>query len=199
MGAEEEAQMREAVEGGVEHTIVRPGNGITRATIGSEVTAHYIGTLKANGRTFDSSRAQGKKPIRFRLGQDQVIKGCEAGVLMMTLGERALFIIPSAFAYGETGGGGGIVPPNSELVFDVELLEIEGRTLASIRRYEEEVRKWAAAKLARFDADPKFAAKRLKEHGDRQGYANFLESKVVEKLQTVPPPKGQADKADPDT
>eukprot|EP00304_Pavlova_gyrans_P016227 CAMPEP_0206033772 /NCGR_PEP_ID=MMETSP1466-20131121/903_1 /ASSEMBLY_ACC=CAM_ASM_001126 /TAXON_ID=44452 /ORGANISM="Pavlova gyrans, Strain CCMP608" /LENGTH=259 /DNA_ID=CAMNT_0053408005 /DNA_START=24 /DNA_END=802 /DNA_ORIENTATION=- len=176
---------------GVIREVTRPGNGITFPRVGSEVTAHYVGFLKMTGKTFDSSRATGKKPIHFRIGEDQVIKGCEIGVLQMSLGERALLTIPSALAYGEAGGGGGIVPPNADLIFDVELLEIEGRSLSAIKRYEEEVRKWASGKLSSFDSDDKFRAKRLKEHGSREAYATFLEAKVAEKLATVPPPKAK--------
>lgn len=172
------------------HETVRPGNGVTRPRVGSHVTAHYVGKLKANGKTFDSSRTVGKKPITFRIGEDKVIKGCEIGVLMMTLGERALLTIPSALAYGEAGGGGGIVPPNADLVFDVELLEIEGRTVASIAKYEAEVRSWAESKLASFDSDGKFRAKRLKEHGSREAYEAFLDAKITEKLSAVPVHRG---------
>jgi FK506-binding protein 1 len=189
MGANETPATTAPALPGIVHETLRPGNGLTRATLGSEVCAHYVGTLKATGKTFDSSRQQGKKPIRFRIGEEQVIKGCEEGVLLMTIGERALLTIPAHLAYGDGGGGGGIVPPNADLIFDVELLEIEGRTAASIKRYEEEVRKWASAKLASFDADEKFRNKRLKEHGSREGYEAFLDTKVREKLATVPRPK----------
>jgi len=172
--------------GGVTHEIVRPGNGVTRPRVGSLVTVHYVGTLRSSGKTFDTSRTAGKKPISFRIGEDQVIRGCEIGVLRMSLGERALLTIPSRLGYGDAGGGGGIVPPNADLVFDVELLEIEGRSVAAIGRYEAEVRKWATTKLDAFDADDKFRAKRLREHGTRDGYAAFLDAKVREKLSAVP-------------
>lgn len=170
----------------ISHEVLKPGNGITRPVAGSLVTAHYIGTLKSSGKTFDSSRTSGKKPIRFRIGEDQVIKGCEMGVLKMTLGERALLTIPAQLAYGEAGGGGGIVPPNADLVFDVELLEIEGRTRESMARYEQEVNKWVDSKLASFDTDEKFRAKRLKEHGSREAYEVFLKVKGRKQLATVP-------------
>jgi len=163
---------------GIVHDVLRKGNGITRPRMGSMVTAHYIGTLDANGKCFDSSRTSGKKPITFRIGEDQVIKGCEIGVLMMTLGERAILKIPSHLGYGEVGGGGGIVPPNSDLSFDVELLEIEGRTLASFSNYEAEVRKWAAGKLESFDNDEKFQKKRLKEHGTREEFLGVVDGVV---------------------
>lgn len=172
---------------GVVREAIRPGNGLTRPRMGSQVTAHYVGSLRASGKTFDSSRAAGKKPITFRLGEDAVIKGCEIGVLMMSLGERALLHIPSALAYGTAGGGGGIVPADADVVFDVELLEIDGRTAASLGRYEAEVRQWAEAKLASFDADGRFRAKRLKEHAGREAYAAFLDAKIAQKLRTVVP------------
>mmetsp|Transcript_11950 Transcript_11950/g.31227 ORF Transcript_11950/g.31227 Transcript_11950/m.31227 type:complete len:244 (-) Transcript_11950:3375-4106(-) len=179
----------------IEHEVLKPGNGITRPVTGSLVTAHYVGTLKSSGKTFDSSRTSGKKPIRFRIGEDQVIKGCEMGVLKMTLGERALLTIPAHLAYGEAGGGGGIVPPNADLVFDVELLEIEGRTRESMARYEQEVNKWVDSKLASFDADDKFRAKRLEEHGSREAYEIFLKVKGRKKLATVPTKQAAEDSA----
>eukprot|EP00937_MAST-01D_sp_MAST-1D-sp2_P007402 g7402.t1 len=99
-----------------------PGDGATFPQRGDKLTMHYIGTLAANGSTFDSSRARGE-PFSFTIGVGQVIQGWDEGVMQMSLGQRALLRIPSAMAYGERGAGGAI-PPNADLVFDVELLKI---------------------------------------------------------------------------
>jgi peptidyl-prolyl cis-trans isomerase A (cyclophilin A) len=59
------------------------------------------------------------------LGQGQVIQGWEEGIALMQEGEQARLIIPSYLAYGPKGAGGGMIPPYSTLVFDVELLKVD--------------------------------------------------------------------------
>ena len=86
---------------------------------GQTVTVHYTGYLP-DGETFDSSRDRGK-PFKFKLGAEQVILGLDQGVSQLSIGERAKISIPTALAYGERGFP-GLVPPNSELVFDLELI-----------------------------------------------------------------------------
>ncbi|KAK1576004.1 hypothetical protein Q3G72_010051 [Acer saccharum] len=90
-----------------------------RASPGKQVSVHYIGKLKKNGKIFDSN--VGRAPFKFRLGIGQVIKGWDVGVNGMRVGDKRRLTIPPAMGYGAKGAGGQI-PPNSWLVFDVELV-----------------------------------------------------------------------------
>ncbi|KAG5234469.1 peptidyl-prolyl cis-trans isomerase FKBP [Salix suchowensis] len=91
-----------------------------RASPGSQVNVHYIGKLK-NGKIFDSN--VGRAPFKFRLGVGQVIKGWDVGVNGMRVGDKRRLTIPPSMGYGNKGAGGKI-PPNSWLVFDVELVNV---------------------------------------------------------------------------
>ena len=106
----------------VEMETLKEGDGKTFPKRGDELTMHYTGTLASNGKKFDSSRDKGR-PFKFRIGIGQVIKGWDAGVMKMSLGQRVKLKIPSSMGYGARGAG-GVIPPNADLVFDVELLKI---------------------------------------------------------------------------
>ena len=110
----------------------RPGDGTTRPAPGDKLSMHYVGTLAGSGAKFDSSRDRGK-PFDFTIGVGQVIKGWDQGVMKMSLGERATLQIPSELGYGRRGAGRAI-PPNADLVFDVELLEIRRRSNGEVLR-----------------------------------------------------------------
>jgi FK506-binding protein 1 len=88
---------------------------------GDKLKMHYTGTL-ATGEKFDSSRDKGT-PFEFIIGIGQVIDGWDQGILNMSKGERAHLYIPSQLGYGSRGAG-GVIPPYADLIFDVELLEI---------------------------------------------------------------------------
>lgn len=88
---------------------------------GDTVVVNYTGRF-TNGKVFDTS--VGKKPFEFALGQGQVIKGWDEGVSTMRVGGKRKLTVPPDLAYG-SGGYPGVIPPNSTLVFQVELLKIK--------------------------------------------------------------------------
>lgn len=91
------------------------------AQVGKTVTLHYVGTL-ADGSKFDSSRDRGQG-LTFQLGAGQVIEGWDRGVVGMKVGGVRKLVIPPHLGYGERGFP-PVIPPNSELHFEVELLSV---------------------------------------------------------------------------
>ena len=89
---------------------------------------HYTGWLYENGvkgKKFDSSVDRGE-PFEFTIGQGQVIAGWDQGIATMKVGGKRTLIIPPVLGYGASGVGGGLIPPNATLLFEVELLEVKG-------------------------------------------------------------------------
>lgn len=97
-------------------------------TAGKRVTVHYTGWLDKNGepqdveKPFDSSVKRGV-PFKFIIGVGQVIKGWDEGVMLMKTGEKRRIFIPANLGYGARGAGAAI-PPNADLIFDVEMISI---------------------------------------------------------------------------
>jgi FKBP-type peptidyl-prolyl cis-trans isomerase len=110
-------------DSGLQYEIIKEGTGAS-PKIGDRVKVHYTGTL-TDGKKFDSSKDHGQ-PFEFPIGKGQVIKGWDEGVLTMKVGETRKLIIPPQLGYGARGAGADI-PPNATLIFEVELLGINGQ------------------------------------------------------------------------
>lgn len=107
-------------DSGLQIAVTEEGEG-EQATEGKVVSVHYTGML-ADGTVFDSSLNRGE-PIRFPLGQGRVIPGWDEGIAMLSEGATASLIVPPELGYGAQGSG-GVIPPDSTLYFEVELLEV---------------------------------------------------------------------------
>lgn len=127
---------------GLRYVITHRGEG-DRAKVGTTAIVHYTGRL-TDGKIFDSSRER-EEPFAFKLGAGQVIKGWDEGIAQLHIGDRAVLIIPAELGYGEKGAG-EVIPPNSTLVFDVELLDIKEKTLGGMLAEVLDAKGAAAAK-----------------------------------------------------
>jgi FKBP-type peptidyl-prolyl cis-trans isomerase FkpA len=94
----------------------------TEAKAGDTVTVQYVGML-TNGTVFDASRNHGDAGFTFQLGAGQVIKGWDMGVAGMKVGGKRKLTIPASLAYGDQAVG-GVIPANSTLIFEVELIKV---------------------------------------------------------------------------
>lgn len=119
---EEEIEKRfpnaEKTSTGLRYIITKSGSGNTSPKYGQKVTVHYQGEL-LNGKVFDSSLIR-KQPAVFKIGE--VIEGWNEALMTMKKGEKRLLIIPPDLGYGEYGYP-GVIPPDSYLIFNVELLD----------------------------------------------------------------------------
>ena len=111
----------EETKSGLRYQILQKGAG-KQATKGAGVSVHYKGQL-LDGTVFDSSYKR-KEPIDFNVGLGQVIAGWDEGILLLQVGDKARFVIPSNLAYGAAGAG-GVIPPDATLIFDVELMGVK--------------------------------------------------------------------------
>jgi len=106
---------------GVHVETIKEGDKKNFPKKGDYVTIHYVGTL-LDGTKFDSSRDR-NEPFRTMIGVGQVIKGWDEGVVQLSLGEQAMLTCSPTYAYGARGFP-PVIPPNSTLKFQVELLKI---------------------------------------------------------------------------
>ena len=113
----------ETTASGLQYIIIKKSGSGKKPTAGQTVLVHYTGSL-LGGKKFDSSVDRGE-PLPFPLGQGRVIKGWDEGIAMMEVGDCVRFIIPPALGYGAEDVGNGLIPPNSTLVFDCELMGIQ--------------------------------------------------------------------------
>ncbi len=109
-------------EDGLKIEVMKEGSGQRSVEKGDVVTVHYTGQL-LNGKKFDSSLDRGV-PFEFTIGEGKVIQGWERGILGMKVGEKRDLTIPSELGYGPAGAG-NVIPPNADLIFEVELLGIK--------------------------------------------------------------------------
>lgn len=113
-------------ESGLQYQDLVIGKG-AQAITGRPVQVHYTGWLQnpdgSAGKKFDSSLDRGD-PFVFPLGGGRVIRGWDEGVVGMKVGGSRKLVIPGALAYGARGAGGGLIPPNATLIFDVQLLGV---------------------------------------------------------------------------
>lgn len=110
---------------GLSYCDIREGTG-PEPVSGANIRCHYRGRLASNNAVFDSSYERGR-PLSFKIGVGQVIRGWDQGILggdgipPMKEGGKRTLMIPAELGYG-TRGAGGVIPPNAALIFDVELL-----------------------------------------------------------------------------
>lgn len=112
-------------ESGLKYLDTQVGNGATPQR-GQNIVVHYSGWLSEGGqkgKKFDSSLDR-NEPLVIPIGVGKLIKGWDEGILTMKVGGKRTLYIPAPLGYG-TRGAGGDIPPNADLIFDVELLGIQ--------------------------------------------------------------------------
>lgn len=113
-----------AAESGLRYVVIAAGTG-PAAEIGKIAVIHFTAWLDKNGSKgteIFNSRDRGE-PVAFKLGTDQVMEGWNIGVAGMKVGEKRRLMIPAALGYGERGVA-DVVPPNADLIFDIELIAV---------------------------------------------------------------------------
>ena len=174
-------------DGSILKTIIKPGTGEEKPAWGNKVKVHYTGTLTSDGSKFDSSRDRGK-PFEFTIGVGQVIKGWDEGVMKMSLGQRATLQITADYGYGAAGHP-PVIPENADLVFDVEVLAINGKkgfyTQGEFDKYKAKLDEWKAKQIAKYDEKPDWAAKKDAKHTDRAGFEAWLTTEIEANCKAV--------------
>ena len=110
-------------DSGLKYRDIRVGTG-PKPQKGQTVSVHYVGKLK-DGTKFDASRDHGTEPAEFPIGVGGVIKGWDEGVMSMKVGGKRTLVIPGDLAYGANPRPGSGIPPNAELTFEIELVDVK--------------------------------------------------------------------------
>ncbi|TGZ79057.1 hypothetical protein EX30DRAFT_342721 [Ascodesmis nigricans] len=105
-------------------TTYKPEECTTKTNKGDTISVHYRGSLESNGEEFDASYNRGT-PLSFTVGKGHVIKGWDQGLLDMCIGEKRKLVIPPELGYGSAGAG-GVIPGGATLIFETELMAING-------------------------------------------------------------------------
>lgn len=108
-------------DSGIYYVITKQGNGAKPAN-GKTAAVNYSLRLLSGGGVIDASNG---KPLEFEIGGGGLISGWEESVKDMKTGEKRTAVLPPELAYGATGAGGGVIPPNAYLVFDLELVSVK--------------------------------------------------------------------------
>ena len=115
---------------GLTYMILQKGTGrLPKA--GETVIYNYTGTF-TNGKKFDSSYDEGREPLAFTLGSGELIKGMDEAASKLRVGDRAFLMLPPEIAYGARNIGNGLIPPNSTLVFLVEIMDVKSTSLGKL-------------------------------------------------------------------
>lgn len=110
------------MEDGLQIEDLQVGTG-PEAKAGDTISVNYVGALD-NGTVFDASDKHGG-PATFQIGVGQLIKGWDEGIPGMKVGGKRKLIVPPSLGYGSQNVGNGLIPPNSTLIFEVELLAVK--------------------------------------------------------------------------
>lgn len=129
---------------GFYYTVAAAGSD-RKPQAGDYVKVHYTGTL-LDGTKFDSSLDR-NEPIEFQIGKGSVIPGWDKGIALFGKGGKGTLYLPAALAYGERGAG-KVIPPNADLIFEVEVLDIKTEQEYQNNRKAEQDQRAAAQKMA---------------------------------------------------
>lgn len=163
---------------GIYYVTEKTSEGI-KVNSGDFVSVHYTGKL-LNGTKFDSSVDRGE-PISFKIGVGQVIQGWEKGIPLFKVGEKGTIFLPSSLAYGERGAG-GVIPPNSPLIFDIEVVAstdeatyMESQKAAQLKmQAEEDARRSQQGKIDKAIIEKYVADNKLKVKYLPSGLAYYM-------------------------
>lgn len=167
----------------LEVTVTTPGDGKIFPKDGDSVEFHYTGSYSVKGgdKTKFACSRESKKMVESKIGAE-VVKGLDAALKKMSMGERAVAKVSADLAYGAEGCKDPAIPAGADLELDVELVAINGKkhySAEQIVKFQAQLDKWATDKLAEYDKKPDFAAKRDAKHTNRAGYEEWLKTEVV--------------------